>query len=144
VIKTFIHSLAGRAFLAIPICLAIEMAFGGARHAAGGWMRRLSEKRAVLAAMMCAGYNSCEAVMTVKVLFFGRLKELVGVTEDAYDSPRGAAIEEIFAHYAERHPKLAAFRPSVVASRNREFASWDTLVHAGDEVAFLPPVSGGD
>lgn len=81
--------------------------------------------------------------MTAKVLFFGRLKELVGVSEDAYELCDGIAIEQIFAHYAERHPRLAAFRSSVVASRNCEFASWETVVHSGDEVAFLPPVSGG-
>lgn len=81
--------------------------------------------------------------MTAKVLFFGRLKELVGVSEDTCAMPEGAAIEQIFAHYSERCPQLAAFRSSVVASRNREFASWETAVHSGDEVAFLPPVSGG-
>jgi molybdopterin converting factor small subunit len=77
------------------------------------------------------------------VLFFGRLKELVGVSEDAYEVRDGVAIEQIFADYARRFPRLAAFRSSVVASRNREFAAWETAVVAGDEVGFLPPVSGG-
>jgi len=82
-------------------------------------------------------------VTTAKVLFFGRLKELVGVSEDVFELRDGTAIEQIFAHYAARCPQLAAFRSSVVASRNREFACWETPVHSGDEVAFLPPVSGG-
>jgi sulfur-carrier protein len=106
-------------------------------------MRKPPERRAALAGVLFAGYNSRVPVMTAKILFFGRLKELVGVGEDACDLPDGAAIEQIFAHYAERCPQLAAFRSSVVASRNREFASWETPVHSGDEVAFLPPVSGG-
>jgi molybdopterin converting factor small subunit len=38
---------------------------------------------------------------------------------------------------------LAGFRNSMVVSRNQEFAAWDTRVAAGDEIAFLPPVSGG-
>jgi molybdopterin converting factor small subunit len=90
--------------------------------------------------------------VTAKVLFFGRLKEITGIAEDAVELAsgdagsglrEGAAIDNLFAHYAERCPKLAPFRASVVASRNREFAAWDTPVHAGDEIAFLPPVSGG-
>ena len=96
----------------------------------------------------CAGYNHDVPACIARVLFFGRLRELVGVSEDAYELRddalnRGVAIEQIFAHYAERFPKLAAFRSSVVASRNREFAAWETAVRSGDEVAFLPPVSGG-
>jgi molybdopterin converting factor subunit 1 len=79
----------------------------------------------------------------VKVLFFGRLKDLAGHAEDSLDLPHIATIEQLFALYAAKNPELAKFRPSVVASRNQEFASWDTPLHSGDEVAFLPPVSGG-
>jgi molybdopterin converting factor subunit 1 len=79
----------------------------------------------------------------VKVLFFGRLKELTGQTEASIEFSDGATLEQLFALYAARHPELAKFRSSVVASRNQEFAAWDTLLRTGDEVAFLPPVSGG-
>src|SRR5271169_2219933 len=106
-------------------------------------MRSPPQRHAPLAGVLRAGYNSRVPAMTAKVLFFGRLKELIGVGEDAYELRDGAAIEQIFAYYAARCPQLAAFRSSVVASRNREFASWETPVHSGDEVAFLPPVSGG-
>ena len=81
--------------------------------------------------------------MTAKVLFFGRLKELVGVGEDLFEVQEGTSISRIFAQYAERWPRLAEFRGSVAASRNREFAAWETPVEAGDEIGFLPPVSGG-
>lgn len=90
-----------------------------------------------------AGYNRGVPACIAKVLFFGRLKELVGVSEDVYELRDGMVIEQIFAHYTERFPQLAAFRSSVVASRNREFAAWETPVRSGDEVGFLPPVSGG-
>jgi molybdopterin converting factor small subunit len=104
------------------------------------------------------GYNPRMPTNTfAKVLFFGRLKEITGIGEDALDlaslgraagdasgGPReSSAIEQLFEYYAQRSPQLALFRKSVVASRNREFAAWDTPVHAGDEIAFLPPVSGG-
>jgi molybdopterin converting factor subunit 1 len=79
----------------------------------------------------------------VKVLFFGRLKEIAGLIQDSVDLPAEANIESLFAHYASRYPELRQYRSSLVASRNQEFAPWNTVLHAGDEVAFLPPVSGG-
>jgi len=77
------------------------------------------------------------------VLFFGRLKDVVGQFEESLDITDASTIEQLFASYSQRIPELAKYRSSVVASRNQEFAAWDTLLHPGDEVAFLPPVSGG-
>ena len=79
----------------------------------------------------------------VKVLFFGRLKDIVGQSEESLDLHDAFTIEQLFASYSQRIPELAKYRSSVVASRNQEFAAWDTLLNSGDEVAFLPPVSGG-
>ena len=79
----------------------------------------------------------------VKVLFFGRLKEIVGRSEESVDLAEGAPIEALFARFGDRHPELASYRGSLVASRNQEFAAWTTTLLSGDEVAFLPPVSGG-
>ena len=79
----------------------------------------------------------------VKVLFFGRLKEVIGLSEESVGLSPGSDIEALFADYAARYPQLRQYRPSVVASRNQEFASWSTPLLSGDEVAFLPPVSGG-
>jgi molybdopterin converting factor subunit 1 len=81
--------------------------------------------------------------MRVRVLFFGRLKEITGCAEDWAEISDGAAVEDLFARYGRQFPKLAEFRPSVVASVNEEFADWRAPLRAGDEVAFLPPVSGG-
>ncbi len=100
-----------------------------------------------LAPLRNAGYNSPVASVSqtirVKVLFFGRLKELAGRAEDSIESAEATTIEQLFALYTARHPELAKYRSSVVASRNQEFAAWDTPLLASDEVAFLPPVSGG-
>ena len=79
----------------------------------------------------------------VKVLFFGRVRELAGHTDDTAELPPGATIADLFDRYAQRFPALAGFRPSLVASRNQEFAAWDSKLAEADEVAFLPPVSGG-
>lgn len=92
-------------------------------------------------------YNSCVPPVSqsvrVKVLFFGRLKDIVGQSEESLDLADASTIEELFALYSRRVPELAKYRSSVVASRNQEFAAWDSALYSGDEVAFLPPVSGG-
>ena len=84
-----------------------------------------------------------EATMRVKVLFFGRLREVAGGSEETVELRQGAPIEELFGAVAARRPALAAFRSSLVASRNLEFAPWSTPLQPDDEIAFLPPVSGG-
>ncbi len=81
--------------------------------------------------------------MRITVLFFGRLKEIVGRAEEQLELADGTRVEDLFARYGTAHPELVRFRPSVVASVNQDFAAWDTRLRAGDEVAFLPPVSGG-
>lgn len=84
-----------------------------------------------------------EATIRVKVLFFGRLREIAGSSEETVELPRGAQLEELFGVVAARQPAIAPFRPSLVASRNLEFAPWNTPLQPDDEIAFLPPVSGG-
>jgi molybdopterin converting factor subunit 1 len=77
------------------------------------------------------------------VLFFGRLRELTGLTEEAVDVPADSTLSDLFDQYSARFPQLAGFRASLVASRNQEFAAWDSRLSADDDIAFLPPVSGG-
>ena len=79
----------------------------------------------------------------VKVLFFGRLKEILGRNQESIDLAVESDIESLFARYVSSYPELQQYRSSLVASCNREFAPWNTALRAGDEVAFLPPVSGG-
>ena len=81
--------------------------------------------------------------MHVRVLFFGRLKDIVGKSEENAELSDGARVEDLFARYGRNFPELAKFRSSVVASVNQEFAEWRAPLSSGDEVAFLPPVSGG-
>ncbi|MFZ0334090.1 MAG: molybdenum cofactor biosynthesis protein MoaE [Candidatus Acidiferrales bacterium] len=81
--------------------------------------------------------------MVLRVLFFGQLREIVGLAEEACLAPDESKLEDLFAIYADRFPRLAEFRASVAASINQEYAPWNARPCAGDEVAFLPPVSGG-
>jgi molybdopterin synthase catalytic subunit len=101
----------------------------------------------VLAGRAASGYNfrvpQVLPNLRVNVLFFGRVRELTGLTEEAAEVPRGATLADLFGLYAARFPQLAGLRASLVASRNQEFTSWDTCLSAEDDIAFLPPVSGG-
>ena len=81
--------------------------------------------------------------MRVKVLFFGMLKDLAGTSEDRLEIAEGADLGAIFEHYAERLPRMREMAGSIVLARNHQFAPPSTPVSDGDEVAFLPPVSGG-
>ncbi len=81
--------------------------------------------------------------MRVKVLFFGMLKDIVGSGEEQLNVSEGAQLENIFDHYAGRFPRLREMAGSIVLARNHEFSDVSAPVNEGDEVAFLPPVSGG-
>jgi MoaE-MoaD fusion protein len=82
--------------------------------------------------------------MRVRVLFFGILKDLTGRSEDEIQLDEGAKVASVFEYYAERFPKLRAMAASIVMARNHEFSPLSSPVADGDEVAFLPPVSGGN
>jgi molybdopterin converting factor subunit 1 len=81
--------------------------------------------------------------MRVKVLFFGQLREIVGTAEENAELSEGARIEDLFERYGRKFPRFAEFRDSIAASINQEYAGARSALANGDEVAFLPPVSGG-
>jgi molybdopterin converting factor subunit 1 len=79
----------------------------------------------------------------IKVLFFGLLKDVCGRSEDRLDLPASSALRSVFDHYAAEYPALREMAKSVVLARNHEFGNPSDLLADGDEVALLPPVSGG-
>jgi MoaE-MoaD fusion protein len=79
----------------------------------------------------------------VKVLFFGKLKEIVGRAEDSVELKGTGRVQEVFEHYADRFPDFAQFRNSLAAAINQQYAEFSAPLRDNDEVAFLPPVSGG-
>jgi molybdopterin synthase catalytic subunit len=81
--------------------------------------------------------------MQIKVLFFGLLKDICGRAEDRLELPAAAPVRSVFDHYAAQFPALGNMAKSIVLARNHEFASSAELLADGDEVALLPPVSGG-
>jgi molybdopterin synthase catalytic subunit len=76
-------------------------------------------------------------------LFFGQVRDMVGRSQEELHLTGQPTLGDVFAHYAASRPALAAMSRSVLLSRNQEFARRDTPVTDGDEVALLPPVSGG-
>jgi molybdopterin converting factor small subunit len=60
----------------------------------------------------------------VRVLFFGQLKDIVGVAVEDADLSEGARVEDLFERYGRRFPKLGEFRASIAASVNQEYAGW--------------------
>lgn len=83
-------------------------------------------------------------VMRVRVLFFGQLREIVGAGYQELEVPASSQVQTVFDVCSARFPGLAQFRPSLAASINEQYSAWDSVVSDGDEVAFLPPVSGGE
>jgi molybdopterin converting factor subunit 1 len=81
--------------------------------------------------------------MRVSVLFFGMLKDVAGKATDSIDLREGASIRDVLAHYEAQIPRLKESLPSVALAVNQEYASPDTKLQSGDEIALLPPVSGG-
>ena len=81
--------------------------------------------------------------MRVRVLFFGILKEVIGKPADVIDLPEGASVREVLARYESLTPRLRESLPSLALAVNQQYAGPDTLLRDNDEVALLPPVSGG-
>jgi molybdopterin synthase catalytic subunit len=81
--------------------------------------------------------------MQIRVLFFGRLKDLAGKTQDSLVLPDHATVADLLRHYEDRIPQLAALLPSIALSVNQEYAGPEIELKSNDEVALLPPVSGG-
>lgn len=81
--------------------------------------------------------------MRVTVRLFAGLRDLSGSGELVRDVPEGATIDTVWHLVAAEFPSLVAYTRSVSAARNADYAKSSTPVADGDEIAFLPPVSGG-
>jgi len=81
--------------------------------------------------------------MRVQVVIFGILKDLVGSSEAQLELATGATAGDLWTALQAQTPGLARFQKSVAVAVNQHYAEPGTLLHEGDEVALLPPVSGG-
>ena len=83
------------------------------------------------------------AIVRVTVRLFARLRELAGASELERTVEAPATIGSVWAGLVHSFPALAPYSGSISAARNLEYARPDAPVEEGDEIAFLPPVSGG-
>lgn len=80
--------------------------------------------------------------MQIHIFCFGRLRDLVAPRLDL-ELPEGATVSALVATLLERYPSLAPYSRSLAVAVNHSFAPGDTPLKAADEVALMPPVSGG-
>jgi MoaE-MoaD fusion protein len=81
--------------------------------------------------------------MRVRVLFFGILKDLAGKSSDSIELFDGAAVADLLAHYESKIPAMKESLESAAVAVNQEYAAAGTPLKSDDEIALLPPVSGG-
>ena len=81
--------------------------------------------------------------MRVRVRLFASLREAVGTSEVELDLPEGATAETAWQRLADAHATLAPRRARLTAAVNRRYALFDVPLRDGDELVFVPPVSGG-
>ena len=81
--------------------------------------------------------------MHVTVRLFARLRELAGASELRQELPDGASAKTAWESLVRACPALAEYEPAISCAVNEEYARFSTPLKSGDEVAFLPPVSGG-
>jgi molybdopterin synthase catalytic subunit len=81
--------------------------------------------------------------MRITVRYFAGHRDITGRAEDVIDLPDGATVGSLWETLIERYPRLAGFSGRLLYAVNQEFAVLSTQLHDGDEVAFIPPVSGG-
>ena len=82
-------------------------------------------------------------IMQIRVLFFGLLKDVAGMANDSVSLPEGSTLADLLVYYEARIPRLKELLPSLALSVNQQYASVDVALSANDEIALLPPVSGG-
>ena len=81
--------------------------------------------------------------MRVRIFFFGMLKDLAGKSSDWLELPEPASVADVLAHYQAHIPRLKDSLPSLAVAVNQQYAGRETKLKTDDEVALLPPVSGG-
>lgn len=81
--------------------------------------------------------------MTLTVLLFAAARDLVGTDRVTIEAPTGVTVRDMRRILAERQPALATLLARCRIAVNQEFAAEDTVVTVVDEIAVIPPVSGG-
>lgn len=79
----------------------------------------------------------------MRLLYFAQARSATGCASEELATTAPLSTENLWEKLLRRHPALAPLRPATRLARNGEFAPVDAIFHPGDEVALIPPVSGG-
>lgn len=82
--------------------------------------------------------------MTITVLFFASCRDLMGARNRKMTLAHGATVADLIATLASERARFADLAPSLMVSVNQAYVDRDVQLREGDEVAFIPPVSGGN
>jgi molybdopterin converting factor subunit 1 len=82
-------------------------------------------------------------MMNVRVKLFAVFRDIVGGTEEELTVEPGTTVQKLLESYISRFPQMARFRDHIILSVNKEYGPPGKVLKEGDEVSFLPPVSGG-
>ncbi len=80
--------------------------------------------------------------MRLQVLFFGSLRDRFAEREELQQFP-GSTVADLLRYYRAVAPEIAGLWSTIAVAVNQQYAQAATALHDGDEVALLPPVSGG-
>ena len=81
--------------------------------------------------------------MQVTVRYFAGHRDITGKAEERIELAEGATIATLWELLTTRYPRLAPYRGRLLYAVNQEYGTLATELHDGDELAFIPPVSGG-
>lgn len=81
--------------------------------------------------------------MHITIRYFAGHRDITQRTEDTIDLPDNATVGALWDVLVARYPRLAGYTGRMLYSVNQEYGTLDMVLYAGDEVAFIPPVSGG-
>ena len=90
-----------------------------------------------------ATVRPARALAAVSVRLFAGAAEAAGVRMHRMSIEDGATVDQLFDRMADEFPVLAAMKASLKFAVNQEFVEMDQSLSNGDEVAVIPPVSGG-
>lgn len=81
--------------------------------------------------------------MRIRVLLFATLRETVGEPEITWSADPGTTVDTFLTSFFRRYPQLGPHRDTMLVAVNQAFVEPTAELQDGDEVALLPPVSGG-
>jgi len=79
----------------------------------------------------------------ISVKLYASFREIVGAKEEALEREEGTTVQMLLDDYIRRFPQMARYREHIILSVNKEYGAPTRVLRDGDEVSFLPPVSGG-